>query len=435
MTMGVRLPIIEADVAIDSASVRVEGSVSQSLPADGRDIREVVLRFVIAEAQRRGADVELVTSGVGGDRRLRITPDGDMFPLAVGDAPPADLEVDDPDSHGTPPGPRRGSDPAGWAAAAPQVAAASDSGRPATRREARVSFITPTETPFVEERSGWRKALGMGPSSAERARAQDARDVARQWRGVRRVAVVNGKGGVGKTMTTAMLAAVFGRYGGSGVLAWDNNPTRGTLGWRTEGAGHDATVQDLLRAARGLLSRGGSPSELADFVHRHTVDKYDVLRSNPELLASHQAISREDFDLLNQVAERFFRLVIFDSGNDESADRWQRMIEVSNQLVVPTIATRESAESAALLLDELAARDTHSARLAASAVVVVTLPRAGGKSSRAWEILDAFRKRSRAVHFVPYDPALDDGPLYFSALRSHTQGIWLSVAADVARGL
>ena len=434
MTMGVRLPIIEAVVDTDSASVRVEGEVSESLPAQGRDIREVVLRFVIAEAQRRGTDVELVTSGVGGDRRLRITPDGEMFPLAVGDAPPVDLAAGVTSEHEAQPGPRRGGE--GAVRVEPsEHAAPSEPGRPSTRREARVSFITPTETPFVEERSSWRKALGMGPSSAERARAQDARDVARQWRGVRRVAVVNGKGGVGKTMTTAMLAAVFGRYGGSGVLAWDNNPTRGTLGWRTEGAGHDATVHDLLRAAPGLLSRGGSPSELADFVHRHTVDKYDVLRSNPELLASHQAISREDFDLLNVIAERFFRLVIFDSANDESADRWQRMIEVSNQLVVPTITTRESAESAALLLDELAARDDHSARLAASAVVVVTLPRAGGRSNRASEILDAFGKRSHAVHFVPYDPALDDGPLYFSALRPHTQGIWLSVAADVARGL
>jgi hypothetical protein len=78
--------------------------------------------------------------------------------------------------------------------------------------------------------------------------------------------MLNGKGGVGKTMTTINLSAVFARNGGAGVLAWDNNQTRGTLGWSTEQGPHEATILDLLPkvpsflgpAAQGRTSRGTS---------------------------------------------------------------------------------------------------------------------------------------------------------------------------------
>lgn len=53
--------------------------------------------------------------------------------------------------------------------------------------------------------------------------------------------MANGKGGAGKTPTTVLLSAVFARYGGAGVVAWDANQTRGTLGWRTEQGPHAAT--------------------------------------------------------------------------------------------------------------------------------------------------------------------------------------------------
>ena len=115
-------------------------------------------------------------------------------------------------------------------------------------------------------------------------------------------------------------------------------------------------------------------------------DRYDVLRSNPELLATDQRIAAAEFDLLMQVAARYYRLVIFDSGNDESAERWLRMVDNSYQLVIPTLATPESAESAVLLLDALRGRDERSAALADHAVVdrdpVRTDRRGGGPADR-----------------------------------------------------
>ncbi|WP_344097169.1 MinD/ParA family ATP-binding protein [Microbacterium deminutum] len=274
----------------------------------------------------------------------------------------------------------------------------------------------------------------IAPAPAEVARAQDERSASLQWAGCRTIAVVNGKGGVGKTMTTAMIAAMFGRHGGGNVLAWDNNDTRGTLGWRTEQGLYDTTVRDLLPSANQLLEPTASVSDIARFVHHQTADRYDVLRSNPELLATDQKISQPEFDLLMQVAARYYRIVILDSGNDESADRWLRMVDSSSQLVVPTTTSPESAESAALLLDALRQRDARSRNLADNTVVVVTqAERSGSEAARA--IVDGFVDQVRAVERVPFDPALKSGHLRLNNLRPATNAAWLRVAAAVARGL
>jgi MinD-like ATPase involved in chromosome partitioning or flagellar assembly len=231
-----------------------------------------------------------------------------------------------------------------------------------------------------------------------------------------------------------VLSAVFARHGGGNVLAWDNNDTRGTLGWRTEQGDYDTTIRDLLPEASRLLEATASVSDIARFVHHQSIDRYDVLRSNPELLAADQRITTADFDLLAQVAARYYRMVIFDSGNDESADRWLRMIDSAHQLVVPTLAAPESAESAALLLDALRKRDEHSRRLADGAVVVVGQSERAGIGA-AQRIAAGFEGHVRAVEIIPFDDSLKAGRIRYDALQSRTKDAWMRAAAAVARGL
>ncbi|MET0480319.1 MAG: AAA family ATPase, partial [Mycetocola sp.] len=308
------------------------------------------------------------------------------------------------------------------------------------RHEDRASFLV-EEQPESAATIGLRGALARAtnlrvpPSRFEREGRLLQQMVSRHWSGPRSISIVNGKGGVGKTVTTAMLAAVFARYGGIGVLAWDNNDTRGTLGWRTEKNWHDASVQDLLPATERLLSPAARVSDLARFVHHQSSDKYDVLRSNPELLATKQRITSEQFDALHQVATKYFRMVLFDSGNDESALRWLRMVDVTDQLVIPTTTQGESAESAALLLEALTARDERSAELAKNAVVVVLRSERASTAEQARRIADGFAGIARSVIIVPFDGALHDGALRFDSLESSTRRAWLSAAAAVASGL
>jgi putative peptide zinc metalloprotease protein len=312
--------------------------------------------------------------------------------------------------------------------------------RPSTLRPARASFLT-EELEEPAAALGWRgiitrhTGLQVPPSLSELEHRQLVQAVSRHWAGPRRISVVNGKGGVGKTVTNAMLAAVFARHGGAGVLAWDNNDTRGTLGWRTERGQNDATLHDLLPAAKQLMLPSARISDLAPFVHHQVSDKYDVLRSNPELLATGQRLTQTDFDALHQVLTKYYRMIFFDSGNDESAPRWLRMIDHTDQLVVATTALGESAESGALLLEALAQRDEHSAELARNAVVVVLQSERTDTPERMRRIADGYASIARAAVIVPFDRALHSGALRYESLGRSTQEAWLAAGAAVAAGL
>lgn len=395
-----------------------------AMPSD--DIRQIIVRRAAAEARRTGIPVELVTTGDRGEHHLLVAADGMIASPAATPPVAAPLENEPPLE--------------GASQQGEEVNTEAPGREPLRSRRApepptRPSFIR-TTTEEEPTARGWRaffNLLGIGPSPAELERRANERAVSQQWAGCRTIAVANGKGGVGKTMTTAMLAAVFARHGGGNVLAWDNNDTRGTLGWRTEPGLYDTTIKDLLPAASELLAPDAGASEIARFVHHQPVDRYDVLRSNPELLAAHQRILTAEFDVLMQVAARYYRVVIFDSGNDESAERWLRMVDSSYQLVVPTLAAPESAESAALLLDALRERDERSRWLADNAVVVVTEAEPSARSAN--RIAEGFTGRVRAVEHIPFDPALKSGLLRLDNLRPTTRDAWVRVAAAAARGL
>ena len=289
-------------------------------------------------------------------------------------------------------------------------------------------------------RQGWRGrltrlGLRVRPGSAERSERADVLAVSQHWPGPRTIAIVNGKGGAGKTPTTILLSAVLARYGGAGVLAVDLNQTRGTLGWRTEQGSHTATVLDLLPETDRLLGTGAQAADLARFVHHQTGDRYDVLRSQPLELASSQRLTTDDVDALHAVASKYYRLIFIDSGNDESDAVWQRMIDHTTQVVVATTTRDDHAEAGALLLEALERRNPASAALAGQAVVIVSRADPGAKSADLRRIIDGYRGLAREVVAIPHDPAMVGGRLLYSALRPVTQRAWLAAAAAVARGL
>lgn len=311
---------------------------------------------------------------------------------------------------------------------------------PVSTTQPRKSFLT-HEHREEPASKGWRGLLvrlgiRIGPSETERAERADVAAVSQHWPGgARTISIVNSKGGAGKTPSTVLLAAVFARHHGAGVLAWDNNQTRGTLGWRSEQGPHDATLLDLLPRIDGLLSPSAQAAELARFVHHQTRDKFDVLRSKPTALAHEQRVEPEDVDAIHAVASKYYRLIFMDSGNDESDPMWLRMIDHTDQLVVSTTTRDDHAEAGALLLEALAARDDRSARLADQAVVIVTQADSKATPQDLARVADGYRAIAREAVCVPYDPAMVDGLLQYGALRPKTQRAWLSAAAAVARGL
>ena len=334
--------------------------------------------------------------------------------------------------------------PSPAAAPSPAVAASGPSaptapGRQQAEPSTRKSFLA-ADTTRVPAETGFRGILTklgirIAPSQRELEERANTRAVSQHWPGPRTISVVNGKGGANKTPTTVMLSSVFARNGGGPVLAWDNNETRGTLGWRTEQGPHSATVMDLLPQTAQLLAPSAQSALLARYVHHQTEDKYDVLRSKPDVLASEQQVTADNFDDLHEVASKYFRLNVVDSGNDETAERWLRMIHHTDQLVIATTTLEEHAEAGALLLEALQARGGRYAELSQNAVVIVSQSDKNGTAAQAQEIADGFAQLARCAVTIPYDTALHKGRIRWGSLRPATQRAWLSAAAGVAEGL
>jgi cellulose biosynthesis protein BcsQ len=329
----------------------------------------------------------------------------------------------------------------------PPTAIAAEEAPPTRRSLKDTSFLV--SAPVLEPATqGWRGALTrlgfrMDPSAEELSEREDIRTVSQHWPGPRTIAVVNRKGGANKTPTVVMLSAILARYSGAATVAWDNNESQGTLGWRTEKGSHDRSVLDLIDSSAELLSPATNAAEIAKFVHHQTADKFDVLRSDENEEGDHE-VTAEEVDIAHQVLTRYYRLVVMDSGNTARAANWRRMIDHTNQLVVPVTAIEDRAEAARLTLQTLESRGGHDAELARAAVVIVSestdakrsmtgdaLKRAKDEAQR---IADGFEPFVRAVVRIPYDPALVNGPIRYEALQPATQRAWLAAAAAVADG-
>ena len=299
----------------------------------------------------------------------------------------------------------------------------------AQARQASLLDATSNEAPARDGVRGVLNGLGLrlGPSRVEQRVRADVAAVAQHWPRPLAIAVVNGKGGSCKTPATILLAATFARYGGAGVVAWDNNSTRGTLGWRTQRGPHEATIEDLLPVVEDLVGRDALAASMARYTHHQRLDRYDVLRSRPEALSKSQPTDANAVDAVHRVLTKYYRMVFIDSGNDESAEQWQAMIRKADAIVVPTTTRPEHAESARLLLAELAGADQHCAGLASNALVVVS--QASRAEAAPHEYVETFSRMTRAAVGIPYDPAMAGSPLLLDSLAPVTRRAWLAAGS------
>ena len=245
--------------------------------------------------------------------------------------------------------------------------------------------------------------------------------------GPRVLAFANPKGGVHKTTATVLAAATVGSVRGRGVIAWDDNELRGTLGLRAGSARHARTIRHLVNDLAEVESLPTAElSEVLDDYLRHASDgSYDVLAGEESPRFARQ-LDPYTVRRVLEVLRRTHDVICVDTGNNVESPNWQTVLQMADQLVITSVPREDAAFTADWMLDLL--HDTGMGELATNAVTLLSCP-TPNPSPLLNDLAKHFAGRTRAVAVVPYDPALESGSsIEHTALQPATRRAWLQAA-------
>ncbi len=247
------------------------------------------------------------------------------------------------------------------------------------------------------------------------------------------VAFANPKGGVHKTTATVLAAATIGAVRGRGVIAWDDNELRGTLGLRAGSARHARTIRHLLAdlVSLEILPDDQLRDELDDYLRHASDGSYDVLagEESPRFAEKLDPYTvRRVLDLLR----RSHDVICVDTGNNVESANWQTVLQDADLLVVTSVPREDAAFTADWMLDLL--HEQGMGHLVENAVTLLSCP-TPNPSSMLGDLSRHFATRTRTVAVVPYDPALEPGSsIEYPILSAATKRAWLHAAAAIVEG-
>ncbi len=305
-------------------------------------------------------------------------------------------------------------------------------------------LLVPDLTAIADEpaRWGWRGrvnrltggAVNAKANAAELADRNATRNIQRAFSRPMTVVVIQPKGGAGKTPTTIGIASALGVHRGGYVVGWDDNETRGTLAVRV--ANRDSqrtTVWDLLGELPSFERTDARVGDLSYFVRAQGEAQFDALVSDdhPSNMAQ---IGEHEFHRIHAVLQRFYRVVVIDTGNNVRSPNWQAAVNAADVVVVPSTYQRDVGFSASWVLDHLI--QTGRDALAEHAVTVLTAADPSTDGNVREELLRHFGNRTQNVVEIPYDPHIaTGGPIRWDQLREATRRAWVQAGAVVVQAL
>jgi putative peptide zinc metalloprotease protein len=286
--------------------------------------------------------------------------------------------------------------------------------------------------PSPYARSGWRRAIRIGtrgtvslaPGAAEQHHDDLINRVRAPIEGTRRIVVMSRKGGVGKTTVTVGLGATFATCRGDRVVAVDANPDAGNLSRRIAGD-CTRTMTDVLADLNHIQSF----STMRGYTSQCTESRLEVLASDDDARIS-QALDRPAYREVVSLLDRYYNLIILDTGTGILDSANQGLLAEADQLVLVLRAALDGARAGAQTLDWL---EEHGyGQLVANAVVVVNgvTRENDGAASFARE---HFKQRCGHVTSIPRDIALEVGArTALSNLAPSTREAFVDLAAAIA---
>ncbi|MFL6130106.1 MAG: MinD/ParA family protein [Mycobacteriales bacterium] len=268
--------------------------------------------------------------------------------------------------------------------------------------------------------------LGLGRGSRER---DLVRQVGVPIAGVRRVVVVSIKGGVGKTTAVAVTGSLLAGLRRDKVVALDASSDWGTLAARLSVVPKQS-VRDLAAHGRHAVSERGVLAQLAT-----SPSGLLVVGSDPQSLVS-GVLSEEEYVQTLHLMEYVGSVIVTDVGAGLQQPFLAAALASCDQLVVASAATWDATQSAGAALDWLAARGYPG--LAERALVVVNnlYPVRRRRHGHVRDLKADLARRARAVHEIPFDPALQPGGrILLRKLSAAVRQAYLEVAADIMAGI
>ena len=291
-------------------------------------------------------------------------------------------------------------------------------------------------------RWGWRGRVNRLSGGAVNAKAKAAeladrkalRDIQRGFSRPMTVVVIQPKGGAGKTPTTIGIAAALGVHRGGYVVGWDDNETRGTLAVRVVNRDSQrATVWDLLSELPRFERTEARVGDLSYYVRAQGEAQFDALVSD-DLPSNMEQIGEQEFHRIHAVLQRFYRVVVIDTGNNVRSPNWQAAVNAADVVVIPSTYQRDVGFSASWVLDHLI--QTGREELAEHAVTVLTAADPSTDPKVREELLHHFSARTEQVVEIPYDPHIaTGGPIHWDRLNDVTRRAWVQAAAVVVMSL
>lgn len=290
-------------------------------------------------------------------------------------------------------------------------------------------MVTPRKIP---PGSGWRRivynlsfrAINPGESPAERRYRELRERIRRHIRKQYVIAVVSGKGGVGKTTMTACIGGVFRECRPDNVVAVDAAPGFGTLAGRID----EAPPGDYAAVLNDTDVHGYA--DIREHLGQNSIG-LDVLAGNRVSDQPRPLVSA----MFNGVLARLRRthnIIMVDTSDDLEHPVMKAVLDSSDALVFVSGLTADTSLPVTRSIDLLRSMGYHD--LVSRSTVIMNDSRNGYDKGARDYLTERFAQCGATVEFMPFDPHLAKGGIIDTAheLHSKTRLRVFEIAASLA---
>lgn len=284
----------------------------------------------------------------------------------------------------------------------------------------------------VPAKQGWRgmlhaiTRLNVSPGKDEVYELSLQERVRRIVRTTFPIAVVSVKGGVGRTVVTETLAAMFSATRGDRVIAVDLDPDDGNLIER-HGRESALSISDLV--ADGSLTRY---LDVRAHTSQDTATRLEVL-AGPDYVRTEMPLRRTEFEAVMPILKEHYSLALMDTGRGLKTNLMLSILAQSRALVVVSSASIDALMQTETTLEWLRANGYQ--QLLDSVVLVINNTQRGKPNVDVDKAVERFSRQVRPerIFVLPYDRHIAEGKkITLELLSATTRRRYLEMAAVIA---